>query len=99
MNTQVIALTCALTAVACGSSSARPAHVANSDADATATADGSTATASQPVVTTAEPLTATTDNKVETTAAGDRKATGTSPYVAAKPATPAVEANPRAADE
>lgn len=95
MNTQVIALTCALTAVACGSQSTRPAQDATSDADATATADGSTATASQPVVATTQPLTATTDNTVETTATGDRKA----PYVATKPAIPAVEANPRVADE
>ena len=92
MNTQIIALTCTLTAAACGSSSTRPAQDATSGTTATATTQSSTATASQPVVATA-------DNTVETTATGDKKATGASSYVATKPVTPAVEANPGVADE
>jgi len=36
MKTLIIALTCSLTAAACGSSSTRPAHDATSDTQATA---------------------------------------------------------------
>src|SRR5664280_1849197 len=99
MNTQIIALTCTLTAAACGSSSTRPAQDATSGTAATATAQSSTSTASQPVVANLQPVSATTDNTVERTATGDKKATGASPYVATKPVPPAVEANPGVADE
>ena len=97
MNTQIIALMCTLTAAACGGSSTRPAQDATSGT--TATAQSNNATASPPVVATWQPAAATTDNTVETTATGDKKATGAAPYVATKPVTSTAEANPGVADE
>ncbi len=91
MHAQIIALTCSLAAAACSSSSTRSAQDATSG-DATAAATQSSTT------TVAHPVAATTDNTVETTATDDRQATGAAPYVAKKPATSAVEANPGIAD-
>lgn len=99
MNTQVIALACTLTAVACGSSNAGPAHDATSGTAATATEQSSTTTTTQPIVAASQPASTTTDNTVETTATGDKKAPATSTNVATKPVPPAADENPVVADE
>ena len=99
MKTQILALTCSLTAAACGSSSTRPAHDATLG---TATADStqsSTAAAAQPAVATPQSASATADTTVEARAMHDKRANGASPYAAKKPIAATVEANPGVADE
>ena len=98
MKTLIIALTCSLTAAACGSSSTRPAHDATSGTEATASTQSSTA-AAQPALATSQSAYATADTTVETRAMHDKKANGASPYAATKPVTTAVEANPGVTDE
>lgn len=99
MNTHPIALACALTAIACGSSSTQPAHEANTDTAATVTDQGRTATVSQPDTSTPQPTATTTDSTVGATTTDDRKRTGASQYVVANAAPPAVNASPVVADE
>ena len=98
MKTLIIALTCSLTAAACGSSSTRPAHDATSGTEATASTQSSTA-AAQPALATSQSAYATADTTVETRAMHDKRANGVSPYATTKPVTTAVEANPGVADE
>ena len=99
MKTQILALTCSLTAAACGSSSTRPAHDATLGTATAASTQSSTAAAAQPAVATPQSASATADTTVEARAMHDKRANGASPYAAKKPIAATVEANPGAADE
>jgi len=99
MKTQIIALTCSISAVACGTSSTRPAHDATSGRETAASTQGRTANAVQPAVATSQSGSATADTTVETGAMHDKRANSASPYAAKKPITTAAEANPGVRDE
>lgn len=91
MNTKLIALTCTLTAAACGNSSARPAQDASSGTSAAATNQS-------PIATVVQPVSVTSNDAVEPHATDDKPATGASAYVAAAPPTPIVAKTSGVAD-